>query len=731
MMRMAERVFALILSLALPGVASGVGEGAVSVPVGTTGTNGASKLPEVTITATRLSIDPFEQPYAIYRLNRTELDDGVGRTLLDRADYAPGVVIQHTGPGQTSPYIRGLTGKQSLLLLDGVRLSHATMRGGPNQYSALIPDMSVDSIDILLGSSGVVNGSDGLTGALDFRLAPAGRGITDPASPWMSTRVDTANGVQAQCGVDGQFGAFRYSAEASYDCFHDRVGGKDAAHNLFGTAKRSDSIPNTAYNQSAVAVRAAYDGFENRSIEVAFGQTMQEDAPRPDGYYANSGDPKRISRYYDPESFTYLHLRDRWTPDGLFFDRLVTTTWWHQQDEDQVREDLTGSTPKYRRREYHDRIDSFGIEPQFTSFIGRHELTYGALALYERTGNDYREYRNPSGTSAAGATPYKPADWHQYTTITDGAEYNTYAVYAQDLWRMTDAWSLLGGLRYTYVNWAFDVASGNASDWTYSLRASWQFRKDMLVFAGVSENFRAPNLNDLDGASDRASSGTIDFGNPDLDPEKGFTYEVGWRFEDGRDKLGASAFYTVLTDVIQTVYPSGGGAGKAANGDCAYLRGFELEWDYGLPAPAWFGERLALIGNLSDVSSRQEVSLAGGGTTTQPISRANRLYGLVGLRQEIDRNWWTKVQVRFSDRYSRDDITPEDATDVRLTVPGDANGTVPGYAVVDLSVGWRSNDRRRWASASIENVADMTYRQLGSGEDAPGLNFVFAGGVRF
>lgn len=60
MMRMAERVFALILSLALPGVASGVGEGAVSVPVGTTGTNGASKLPEVTITATRLSIDPFD-----------------------------------------------------------------------------------------------------------------------------------------------------------------------------------------------------------------------------------------------------------------------------------------------------------------------------------------------------------------------------------------------------------------------------------------------------------------------------------------------------------------------------------------------------------------------------------------------------------------------------------------------------------------------------------------------
>jgi hypothetical protein len=28
-------------------------------------------------------------------------------------------------------------------------------------------------------------------------------------------------------------------------------------------------------------------------------------------------------------------------------------------------------------------------------------------------------------------------------------------------------------------------------------------------------------------------------------------------------------------------------------------------------------------------------------------------------------------------------------------------------------------------------MGHVTYRQLGSGEDAPGLNFVFAGGVRF
>jgi outer membrane receptor protein involved in Fe transport len=682
------------------------------------------------VTATRLSLDPIEQPYAFYRHDRQELGSSVGSSALDRMDYGPGVIIQHTAPGQTSPYIRGLTGRQSLLLFDGVRLSHATMRGGPNEYSALIPDMSIDSIDAILGSSSVVNGSDGLTGALDLRLESPGRGVGKPVSPWVSTRMDSANGVQMGTGVDGKSGDWRYSIEGSFLDFHDRVGGKDAADNIFGNSKGdSDRIPNTAYDQSAFAARAAYDGFMDRSIGIALGRTRQDDARRPDGYFQNSGDANRISRTYDPETFTYLHLRDKWTPDGLFFDKLTTTAWWHQFDENQQREDLTGG--KYRRREFDDRIDSIGVEPQATSQIGSHELTYGVFTLFERTRNDYREYRNPTGTEAAGAAPYKQADWSEKTTITDGAQYNTYAIYAQDLWQFAEQWSLLSGLRYTYVDWDFDVASGNADDLTGSLRTSWQFREDMLTFVGVSKAFRAPNLSDLDGATDRASSGNINVGNPELDPELGTTVEAGWRYAQGRDQLGASVFHTIIEDVIQTVYPSGGGDGMSDNGESAYLQGVELLWDYGLPLAIGLGNRLALVGSISLVDSEEEVPQPDGSILDRPISRANRLYGLAGLRYEITRNWWTKVQVRFSDAYGRDDVTADDATDVRLTVPGSADGTIPGFGVLDLAGGWISNGGGRWMSLVLENLADKTYRQLGSGADAPGFNIGLNAGVRF
>ncbi len=685
-------------------------------------------LPDVVVNATRLSLEASELPYAYYRHDGADLDQAVGRTALDRIDYGPGVIIQQTAPGQTSPYIRGLTGKQSLLLLDGVRLNHATMRGGPNEYSAFVPGMSIDSIDAILGSSSVVNGSDGLTGALDLRLAEPGRGVAKAVSPWLGTRIDTANGTQSSGGVDGTSGDWRYSFEGSVDDFHEREGGKNANDNLFGS-KDYDRIPNTAYDQWSVAGRAAYDGFADRSIDLAAGHTRQDDARRLDGYYANSGKSSRISRYYDPETFTYLHLRDNWTPDGLFLDKLTTTLWWHQFDEQQVREELTGNNTVYRRREYDDRIDSIGIEPQATTLLGDHELTYGAFALFEKTSNAYREFRNLGRIEATGATPYKPADWSGSTTITDGAEYNTYAVYIQDLWQLSDRLSLLGGLRYTFVEWAFDVAESDTDDLTGGLRASYQVSNDMMVFAGASKAFRAPNLNDLDGATDRASSGTVTFGNPDLEPEVSYTGEVGWRYARGRDQLGVSVFYTTIDDVIQRVYTTGEAAGTTANGESAYLRGGELLWDYGLPIPV--GQRLALVGSVSLVDSEAEIPQADGSILKEPISRANRVYGSAGVRCELNRNWWTKVQTRFHDAYDEDDITADDAADVRLTVPGDEDGTVPGFAVVDLSGGWVDVNGDRWVTLTLENLADKTYRQLGSGADAPGMNLVLAGGMRF
>lgn len=691
-----------------------------------------TNLPPLEVTGTRLSDPPAEQPYAFYRFTEAELDTRVGRTTLDRFNYAPGVFIQNTAPNQASPFIRGLTGEQSLLLLDGVRLSHAMMRPGPNQYAALVPDVSIGTIDAILGSSSVVNGSDGLTGALDFRLAPTGRGVTEGTSPWFSSRVDTGNGGTLQGGVDGVSGNWLYSVELSATQYHDRVGGKDFEERVFGPSVGAfEEIPNTAYDEYATGVRLAYLGLEDRVLEIKAGHNRQEDAPRPDGYFENTGNESRISRFFDPMTFSYLHLRDTWEVGSDAVDRLQTTFWWHQFGEEQFREDLRDGGTRYRRREYDDTLDAFGADVQATTrWGGSHELTWGGTFLFETTSNDYREFRSPAGSvNPAAAVAHNPGDWGNNTTVSDGSDYTTLGVFAQDDWQMTESFSLLTGLRYSRMDWSFGEVEGDADDVTGSARGIVNLTPTQRLFAGVSKAFRAPNLQNLDGAVDRGSSGQAAQGNPDLEPEISWTTEGGWRWNRGRDSLAATVFHTEIDDLIQRDFRDG--AGEFTNVEGASLYGFETAWDVGLSGE---GEnRLAMVGSASLVDAVKDVPQEDGSVREDNISRANRIYGRVGLRYERGPNWWGLLQVRWHDDYDdvASDPSDSDADDIRLTLAGNPDGSMPGYEVVDLLCGWTSDDGNLHLTFFVENLADDTYREPGSGTDGTGRSFGLSGGMRF
>ena len=55
---------------------------------------------------------------------------GTARSLPEALSGIPSIMVQKTALGQSSPYIRGLTGYHNVLLVDGVRLNHSAMRPG-------------------------------------------------------------------------------------------------------------------------------------------------------------------------------------------------------------------------------------------------------------------------------------------------------------------------------------------------------------------------------------------------------------------------------------------------------------------------------------------------------------------------------------------------------------------------------------------------------------------------
>jgi len=95
---------------------------------------GENHLTPLVVTASRLEQEASHAPYTTAIIDSDFIWDNARRTLPEALQYSPGVMVQETAYGHGSPIIRGFTGRQNLLLMDGVRINNSTFRGGPGRY---------------------------------------------------------------------------------------------------------------------------------------------------------------------------------------------------------------------------------------------------------------------------------------------------------------------------------------------------------------------------------------------------------------------------------------------------------------------------------------------------------------------------------------------------------------------------------------------------------------------
>ncbi|MGH6933908.1 MAG: TonB-dependent receptor plug domain-containing protein, partial [Dongiaceae bacterium] len=90
------------------------------------------QLPEMVVTATRTERERINTPQAVSVLGTHRIEQSNQATTPELFRYVPSVYIQKSNLGGGSPFIRGLTGKQVLLLVDGVRANNSFYRAGPH-----------------------------------------------------------------------------------------------------------------------------------------------------------------------------------------------------------------------------------------------------------------------------------------------------------------------------------------------------------------------------------------------------------------------------------------------------------------------------------------------------------------------------------------------------------------------------------------------------------------------
>ena len=133
------------------------------------------------------------------------------------------------------------------------------------------------------------------------------------------------------------------------------------------------------------------------------------------------------------------------------------------------------------------------------------------------------------------------------------------AIFLQDEWKFAKKWDLNTGLRY-------DKHSTAGSAFTPRFNLGYKADDNNNVYLSYSRFFVAPTaLNYFDAT----------YGNRDLDPEKGYTWELGWNHKfDETAAVAAHVFYRKSHDAIGFDY----GTYKYANVEDEEAKGFDVQF---------------------------------------------------------------------------------------------------------------------------------------------------------
>lgn len=696
-MKIAIGCFRTILAVALVG-------GAAAEPVA---------VPEIVVTPGR---EPEARRTAPAAISLIPLRDGgaggLARNFPEALRESPSVMIQKTGHGMGSPFLRGFTGFRTLALTDGIRLNNSVIRDGPNQYWATVDPAGVDRLEVLLGPASVLYGSDAIGGAVNVLT------ISPPEEPgWTGRARYRASTAEAAQGGRVEVGGrpserVGFIGGITYNTFGDLRGGRNV-----GRQRR------TGYDERAADARLAWDYGADGLITLAHQSLRQDDVWRThrteygiEWKGLKRGDD-REHRFDQRRDLTYARIE---AAEGAH----TLTIFRHAQSED------------LRRVRADGRIDlqgfdvnAWGVSAQTRRPTGLGRWTAGADYQVDLVDSYARQY------AADGALKKTEIQG----PVADDARYHLAGLYLQNRLPLSadERVEIVAGARYTYAraeaNRVKDPTTGDPfridDDWNAvagSVRCLARFGADgrSLVYSGVSQGFRAPNLSDV-SRLDIARSNEIEVPTRDLDPEYYTSFEVGLRLDAEPVRLEAAVYHTAIDGMIVRA-PTG----RTLDGDLVevvkrnagdgYVRGVEGRLDVELaPDLTLWGQVIWMEGEVDAYPDSVTVKIR------EPVSRLMPTTFRAGLKWKgSEGRWWIEAVGEAAEKADR--LSAADRRDTQRIPPG---GT-PAYAVGHLRAGARVTSDLR-LTVALENLLDADYRIHGSGVNEPGRNLVVAAELEF
>jgi len=645
----------------------------------------SKSLSEVVISANRFGSVRLNTPEAV---RVTDLKSAITSQLRSAPEslvLSPGVFVQKTNHGGGSPFLRGLTGNQTLLLIDGIRLSNATYRYGPNQYFNTIDIFSIGRTEVLRGSGSVQYGSDAIGGTIQTFTHTLSLSAEPEWGSSLYSRISTAGMEQSLNGsVDFTGKKIAVRGGLTYRNFGDVKGGDTTGV----------QTP-TGYNELDYDLKGLIKLTESADLTFVMQSVHQNDVPV---YHKVVLENYAVNRM-DPQSRKLGYMRFDKKTDAGFLRSVSFTASLQQTGEGRESRKNNSSSLRYE----NDKVRSLGFIAEALMSDGNIWSASNGAEYYNDIVSSIRIDRDlNTGTLVTKRGLYP-----------DDASTTSIAFFSLHTFELEN-WILTAGARFnTFIISVYDEVLGQTklkpSALVGNLAVLRKINSKSNIFLSANSGFRAPNIDDL------GTLGIVDFRyetpNFELTPEHSYQYQAGYKFQD-RNVKGEIYFYRnelrnlIVRNIVAGDTIDGYPVYKKENVEKAYIQGIETAWDIEL------GKSLQL-------SAAMTYTYGENITKNEPVRRIPPLFGRLGAEYTY-KNLRMGAECLAAAKQSR--LAAGDKSDNRIP----AGGT-PGWCIFSLNAGYETGMLS--VGLSLQNLLNEDYRYHGSGVNGPGRMALISVGI--
>ncbi len=460
-------------------------------------------LPQMNITALGYKSANLETPSDVTVYTGDELKQTGARDVANALKYKPGIYFSQMGPhdqsfitGNSTISLRGIKGG-TLVLINGVP-------AGFNNVSHL--DMinleTVEKVEIIKGGGAVLYGSEAYGGVINvitkdsyqnnLHIATGNKGQHDYAATIGVGKLGISLG-RNESGETGILSEVQGTKTINGEKVPYYTGFGDSKKDYIGINYKFDNKLNLSYM------------FNKKNYTID---------------YLNSSEEKlQHFMYDDREHFTQLHFNNQ--------KGLEATAYYNERIIKNPDYYIVNPNNLEWERSNHK---NYGIDVKKVWENDNEKVLIGLNSKRELYVDENQKFAS-FGNSSSQLKPY--ARFGTYSL-------NGYSMYGQYDRKLSDATKLVFSMREDLIR----SDAGNYNAFLPQLQIFTKLNEENSVYANIGRSFRMPNFRQL-----YYSSGVL-LQNPDLKPEYGWNYELGFKHDTPNDNFKAVLFHIDLDDQI-------------------------------------------------------------------------------------------------------------------------------------------------------------------------------------